>query len=994
MSGNKDNNINNINNVNSVNGANNNYNQLPKKEQENVSAQKAGELGARVAADAVTGGEYEKIRNAPVVGNLAKKAENKAGKKIAKADKRTGGNIGKISKPLNDSGAIDTANKGMNVLGGGKPTGNNKVNPKTIGNSQPNIQSSSMPNAPANNTQIPNNNLVNQNFAKNGLNNDNQVPNGNSEGANQSRLRNVFDRKKKNGIGSKLNPFSKKDKSGPTDPGQELVEMMAQGVKRFIKMAMLPLLPFLAISLFIFLIFAADSGSQSDMHAVDKKDECYVNNENKSEEEIKQSCEEYYSDSKEQKEFYERVNKTVEDYKSKGKDISSLYISATYFILHSENKDVTYETMTQKVINSLADGMLGGNSSYSEETFRKFLVDEFIKKYIENKSKEEYEKIADDIFAYVKEYLESQDYEEEKCTTTTGSSCKYVFNGVHGLNSEKIDLSNIQVRMMSSSDCPGGKDNVVLDEPLVPFEEYVLGVGYGELGPNYNIEVAKVHLIAARSFALARPYYNRGAMGVKLIQESNKNIIQLRSCVSDQVFCNTKTGCSSDYDLKTCKCQPMIYSGATSHKYTYQESLSNYPNSNLEKAWKETMGMVAVDKDGKVVLMPYALNNSREDPQDPRVWLKWAQSGKNYKAIILAAYPQIEQIKQANCSDTTESDGSAFLRVAKEIWTEITNTFGDYSNFNTIPPNKKEIDCSSFVDWVLYKYGYEDFGGAQRRTEWFVNTDLHAKYGWEEIRFSAGEDVTSKLKPGDIIVRDPGNNDGHMAIVSEVRSDGTVWGYDCGGSDHWQNNKGGKQYNFSWFVKTDRRPGKIIRVTNNGTGDTCETAESGEWSEWRQDGPAPWKNIPLGKSGRTIGSHGCYVTSIAIQIARSGVKTSLPNFNPGTFVTELNKSSNSFDEYGNFNGIGNVNKMVPGFKTVANHASIGNTKQSQIETIQKYIDQGYYVILNVDNGGHWVAVTGTTKDNIQMVDPARTEKNVYDAYSVSSCIGITVFDIK
>ena len=74
--------------------------------------------------------------------------------------------------------------------------------------------------------------------------------------------------------------------------------------------------------------------------------------------------------------------------------------------------------------------------------------------------------------------------------------------------------------------------------------------------------------------------------------------------------------------------------------------------------------------------------------------------------------------------------------------------------------------------------------------------------------------------------------------------------------------------------------------------------------------------------------------------------------------------------------------------------SIGNTKQSQIETIQKYIDQGYYVILNVDNGGHWVAVTGTTKDNIKMVDPGRTEKNVYDVYSVNSCVGITVFDIK
>ena len=967
----------------SGNNENNNvsYDNLSKKEQENISAQKVGETGARAILDATTGGEYEKLRKTPILGKLAKRKEKKVGKKLAKADRMTGGNIGKVAKPLNDSGAIDNVNKGMNVLGGGKlpnksPNNNISTSPS---NKQANVPPTTKPN-----------------FAKNGFNNDNKVPNGNSEGANKNRLRDLFGRKKKNSIGSKLNPLSKNNKSNPTDPGQELVEMMAQGVKRLIKMTMLPLLPFLFIIFFIFLIFAADSSSQSDMHAVDNKDECFINNKDKSENEIKESCEEYYSETKEQKEFYERVNKTVEEYKSKGKDISSLYISATYFILHSENKkDVTYETMDQKVINKLADGMLGGNSTYSEETFRLFLVDKFIKKYIEDKSKEEYEKIADDIFDYVKEYLESQDYEEQKCTTTTGGSCTYSFSGIHGLNSNNIDLSNLKVRLMSSSDCPGGTDNVALNENIIPFEEYVLGVGYGELGPNYNKEVAKVHLIAARSFALTRPYYMNGAMGVKYTKENGNNIIQLRSCVADQVYCNPEKGCSADYVI-TRTSQPMIYSGTT-HPYVYQKPLSNYPNSTLKSSWQETMGMVGVDKDGKAVLMGYQSGMGNKDPE---VWLQWANQGMDYKQIILAAYPEIKEIKKASCNNTTESTENAFLRVAKEIWTEVTNA-GTYSYGwgNPVPPNPNQIDCSTYVDWVLYKYGYEDFKGYQRVTKWFVNNDLHAKYGWEEIPVAAGEDVTSKLKPGDILVRDPGNNDGHMNIIAEIRSDGSVWGYDCGDAPNWRSSKGGKVYNVSQFVKGDtwnnkRRPGKIIRVTNNGTGDVCETAESGEWSEWRQIN-APWSSIPLGVKDN-IGTVGCYVTSIAIQIKRSGAQTKITNFNPGTFVNEIKKTPGAFSDGGGLNWVGenSISNFVPGFKIVASHVALGRTKEDQIKTIQKYIDEGYYVVLNLDYGKHWVAVTGTNSGNIQMVDPGRNEKNVYDVYPPSSIVKINVYSIK
>ena len=61
-------------------------------------ANQAGQVGARLAADYFTGGSYEKIRNMPVVGAVAKKAEKKVGDAVENATK--GGNIGAVN-PIN-----------------------------------------------------------------------------------------------------------------------------------------------------------------------------------------------------------------------------------------------------------------------------------------------------------------------------------------------------------------------------------------------------------------------------------------------------------------------------------------------------------------------------------------------------------------------------------------------------------------------------------------------------------------------------------------------------------------------------------------------------------------------------------------------------------------------------------------------------------------------------------------------------------------------------
>ena len=153
--------------------------------------------------------------------------------------------------------------------------------------------------------------------------------------------------------------------------------------------------------------------------------------------------------------------------------------------------------------------------------------------------------------------------------------------------------------------------------------------------------------------------------------------------------------------------------------------------------------------------------------------------------------------------------GGDFLAVAQNIWKKVCN--GNYSyGGSSIPCTGGSIDCSSYVSWVLYEYGYSDFKGGQKTTQVFKNTNWSSKYGWQEIDVGGGENPYNSIQPGDIFVRDPGNNNGHVTLV--VRKDnGKIYCYDCGSDDNWRNNPNGDARDKSYML-TDGRPGKIIRV--------------------------------------------------------------------------------------------------------------------------------------------------------------------------------------
>lgn len=157
----------------------------------------------------------------------------------------------------------------------------------------------------------------------------------------------------------------------------------------------------------------------------------------------------------------------------------------------------------------------------------------------------------------------------------------------------------------------------------------------------------------------------------------------------------------------------------------------------------------------------------------------------------------------------------------------------------------------------------------------------------------------------------------------------------------------------------------------------------GDWANWKQYDPT-WSGVALGPS--TVGKIGCAMTSVSIQIARSGVSTTLgTNFNPGTFAKALTKVG-GFDARGNIYW-SKVSEIAPNFIWTGTRV-YGYVSPS---TINSLIGQGYYVILNVKGGRHWVAVDRVEGNRIYMFDPGSGGTEVGQTYGLNSIVGYTLY---
>lgn len=158
-------------------------------------------------------------------------------------------------------------------------------------------------------------------------------------------------------------------------------------------------------------------------------------------------------------------------------------------------------------------------------------------------------------------------------------------------------------------------------------------------------------------------------------------------------------------------------------------------------------------------------------------------------------------------------------------------------------------------------------------------------------------------------------------------------------------------------------------------------------NNWKQYDSA-WKNIKLGSS--TLGDVGCYVTSIAILIAQSGVKTTLgDDFNPGTFAEYLS-SHGAFSSGGALQSFASMSGLLNSFASAIDY-------NVSAENISRYIQQGKYVqvyITKSNGNSHFMAVTGVEGDNVYISDPGSSTCTVLsECYPGKKINNIRVYTI-
>lgn len=231
--------------------------------------------------------------------------------------------------------------------------------------------------------------------------------------------------------------------------------------------------------------------------------------------------------------------------------------------------------------------------------------------------------------------------------SSCSSSCSYNIDG-ESINELKVRLIN-----GAYSDSPG---TPIEGEELVPFEKYILGVVYAEVGSGAADEVMKAQAIAARSYALTRPKAMGGALGRGITEENGEWILTLVNSTEDQVYCDPDKGCSKKEGVNS-----TVYSDPDKYK-RYKGPLS--ADERIRSVVGEVAGKVVLDENGEIVRTGYTSVNQNR-------WAEKAAEGKDYTVILREDYPTFNTIDDGNCSSLCNSAVGPFTEWKQMSWPDV-----------------------------------------------------------------------------------------------------------------------------------------------------------------------------------------------------------------------------------------------------------------------------------------------------------------------------------
>ena len=173
-------------------------------------------------------------------------------------------------------------------------------------------------------------------------------------------------------------------------------------------------------------------------------------------------------------------------------------------------------------------------------------------------------------------------------------------------------------------------------------------------------------------------------------------------------------------------------------------------------------------------------------------------------------------------------------------------------------------------------------------------------------------------------------------------------------------------------------------INNNSNGEsTNRSNDVGDWRSWKQCGFS-WSNITVPKSSKTLCNIGCLITSVTMQIVRSGTATVVDNVDPSVSVKKF-----SFVSGGNLVWA-SVKNLAPNFLYNKKIYLMGLSKEKIAQKINNELNKGNYIVLGVSKKDrtsvhHYVALdyVDLNTNKIYIIDPgSNNNSDLYDVYKL------------
>lgn len=395
--------------------------------------------------------------------------------------------------------------------------------------------------------------------------------------------------------------------------------------------------------------------------------------------------------SKEATEFYERINDVKLDFAKEGKIVEAVRIVAVYHIMSSENNNFTYRSMTKAKIKEIAAAMFEDNA-YNEDIFVENLVNSIFKKNFPTYDTAKRSSMAKRVLKYIEDYYSFLGLDNSSCSEI--GTCSYQIKGFYYPYSkgnyyikQTLEFSNLKVRLMQTGlanghDYGGTFGKALEGEELIPFEQYIMGVAYFEIGDSQPDEAIKAELVAARSFALARPF-DMGGWRTLQQEKDGQWVLQIANSTADQGFCNPELGCSSNNAQLG-----QIYSG---YKYTAWQKPALSQDSKLRRLASEVIGEVLVNEEGNII---YTECNGTTQAR----FIELANQGYDYKQILLDVYNNDSygamDIDEMSCTTTGSSICNSSYSGPYTSWKQYEGSWANVQ-IGTSGQSIKSIGCAA-----------------------------------------------------------------------------------------------------------------------------------------------------------------------------------------------------------------------------------------------------------------------------------------------------------